>query len=40
MGAAGLEKARRDHDMARNNRSILTLMSDLAEARSFAVGLA
>jgi glycosyltransferase involved in cell wall biosynthesis len=40
MGAAGLEKARRDHDMAHNNRLILTLLSDLAEARSLALGLA
>jgi glycosyltransferase involved in cell wall biosynthesis len=40
MGAAGLERARRDHDMQRNNRSILALMTDLAEARNFAVGLA
>jgi glycosyltransferase involved in cell wall biosynthesis len=33
MGRAGLEAARRDHDMVRNNRSILTLMSSVADAR-------
>jgi glycosyltransferase involved in cell wall biosynthesis len=37
MGAAGLEVARRDHDMARNNRSILALMTDLTQARQFAM---
>jgi len=36
MGRAGLEVARRDHDMARNNRSILALMGDLTDARQFA----
>jgi glycosyltransferase involved in cell wall biosynthesis len=37
MGRAGLEVARRDHDMRRNNRSILALMSELARAQSFAL---
>ena len=37
MGRAGLELARRDHDMARNNRSILALMSDLTKAHGFAL---
>jgi glycosyltransferase involved in cell wall biosynthesis len=37
MGRAGLDVARRDHDMARNNRSILALMADLTRAQGFAV---
>lgn len=37
MGRAGLEVARRDHDMSRNNRSILALMGDLTETRQLAV---
>jgi glycosyltransferase involved in cell wall biosynthesis len=37
MGRAGLEVARRDHDMARNNGSILALMSDLTTAHGLAM---
>jgi hypothetical protein len=37
MGRAGLEVARRDHDMARNNGSILALMSDLTRAHGLAM---
>lgn len=40
MGRAGLEEVRRHHDMARNNRSVLSLMSDLAEAQAIAVSAA
>lgn len=39
MGRAGLQIARRDHDMARNNRSILAFMHELVEVRSFAMSL-
>lgn len=38
MGRAGIEVARRDHDMRRNNRSILALMGDLSEAHGYAMG--
>ena len=37
MGRAGLAAARRFHDMARNNQSILALMADLTQARQLAV---
>jgi len=37
MGKAGLDLARRDHDMSRNNRSILALMGDLTRAGDFAM---
>jgi glycosyltransferase involved in cell wall biosynthesis len=37
MGRAGLEVARRDHDMARNNRSILALMGEVSRARDLAM---
>jgi len=36
MGRAGLDLARRDHDMARNNQSILALMGELTRADDFA----
>lgn len=39
MGRAGLEVARRDHDMARNNGSILALMTDLTRAHGFAMSI-
>jgi len=37
MGSAGREVARRDHDMVRNNRSILALMGELTRAHGFAM---
>lgn len=37
MGRAGLDVARRDHDMARNGRSILALMGELTKAQGFAM---
>lgn len=37
MGNAGLHAARRDHDMVRNNSSILSFMSELSATHSLAV---
>jgi glycosyltransferase involved in cell wall biosynthesis len=39
MGRAGLALALRDHDMTRNNRSILAYMTELSQARSLAHGI-
>ena len=40
MGRAGLQVARRDHDMCRNNRSVLDLMAAVAKRRHAVARLA